>query len=441
MTNKKTASARTEVTYAAASCSPYILEPLFVPGALSIAILREGSEPEPVRLTFTVFRAAGADADDWEDDPMIGRMDLCALGDDDEEVEPAPVINLGCRPDEFITVEEEGDRVFFSFSWDEGEITMPGASLDGDAFVVSRDRAMSEQGLPVQLTPDEGEPFTLHVRLPRMGFTLRSDSGEKLSGDITVTPQQLDSYTYNYIGRDSDDRFSLVLEDGKYNYLCVLQQDGETLTVRDQRNHLEVVTEIPASGRLSQLMMGASQLMVKNHNDRWRIAVGHAEAAAEVSLDDYMPLPLVRHAFDVFAAAADSDGVALIEQLLPLEQRGTFQWWWLLPDDWSYDHLDGLLDMTGLDEDPEKMMRQALLFNRFDAFMRRLVEASRQRMTAIQGDQLQARNNKRKIARQVRRTLAHRAGEQSLWTLDAEARSEMLYFATTFHREFWEALE
>ena len=37
--------------------------------------------------------------------------------------------------------------------------------------------------------------------------------------------------------------------------------------------------------------------------------------------------------------------------------------------------------------------------------------------------------------------LAHQAGEQSLWDEDEEARKEILYLFSTFHKEFTEALE
>lgn len=87
------------------------------------------------------------------------------------------------------------------------------------------------------------------------------------------------------------------------------------------------------------------------------------------------------------------------------------------------------------------MMRQALLFNRYEAFMQRLAAFSYISQKPIQGDQLQARNNKRKIARCVRHILAHRAGEANIWELDDEARREIIHFHNTFHREFAAALE
>lgn len=77
----------------------------------------------------------------------------------------------------------------------------------------------------------------------------------------------------------------------------------------------------------------------------------------------------------------------------------------------------------------------------FDMFMKQLVAFSYVSQKPIQGDQLQARNNKRKIRRCAKMILAHQAGEQSLWDEDEEARKEILYLFSTFHKEFTEALE
>ena len=152
-------------------------------------------------------------------------------------------------------------------------------------------------------------------------------------------------------------------------------------------------------------------------------------------------MALARFAFSVFnnADAADEDAIA--QRLMAMEQKYGFQWFWLSEDDWSHEHLEGLIDMDNLDDDPEKMMRQALLFNRYETFMKRLTAFSYISQNPIQGDQLQARNNKRKIARCVRRIQAHRSGEESVWTLDEEARNEIIHFFSTFHREFTAALE
>lgn len=437
MTNKKHASARTEVDYSAACRSPYLTTPLFVPGEMSVTICREGAEPEPVPMTFVVFRAPGADEDDWEDDPMMGQIDLCALGEGDEEVEPVQVVNLGCRPADFVAAEEDGDKVVFRFSWSRGDVTMPGAREADDGFEVARETAMTDEGLPVRLEPYDGEPFTLRVRLPRVGFTLRDAAGQELRGDVCVTDDEAEKLRYIFTGTEADDRFSIVLEEGKFNYLCVLQPEEGRLAVRDQRERLALVAELPAEGTLKELLMGAQQAMVKNKNERWRIQL--ADNVADDDLPELSPVALARHAFTLFSAKDESAEDAVATELLRLEDRMLFQWWWLKADDWSHERLDGLLDMSGIDEDPEKLMRLGLLYNRYDAFMRRLAQRSLDRQTPIQGDQLQARNNKRKIARQARRRAAHDEGSELLWSLDEEARREVLYFSTTFHREFLEA--
>lgn len=434
MENNKNASARTEVCYAAACRSPYLTEPLFVPGEIAVSIERPDQPSEAVPLSFVVFRAPDADDDDWEDDPMIGRIGLCALGEGDEEVEPVTVVNLGVRPTDFVSAEEEGDNVVFHFDWRYGEVAIDSAREEDGDFVVSREAAMADGGVAVRLTPDDGEPFVMHVCLPRVGFVLRNPSGDEVKDAIQVTPADLKTYTYSFTGTENDDRFSIVLEEDKFNYLCVLQPEEGRLAVRDQRERLQLVGNLPAEGRLGELMMGAHNVMVKNKNNRWRITLVESETPAD--LPDCDPVALARLAFERFSADEAVDGDALAAQLLAMEEPVGFQWWWLNAGDWSHDHLDGLLDLTGTDQDQALLMRLALLYNRYDAFMRRLTQLSADRKAPIQGDQLQARNNKRKIARQVRRTLAHRSGETPLWTLDEEARREVIYFSTTFHREF-----
>ena len=59
----------------------------------------------------------------------------------------------------------------------------------------------------------------------------------------------------------------------------------------------------------------------------------------------------------------------------------------------------------------------------------------------IQGDQLQARNNKRKIKRCAKLIKAHQKGEISLWEEDEEQRKEILHLFSTFHSPFVEILE
>ena len=56
-------------------------------------------------------------------------------------------------------------------------------------------------------------------------------------------------------------------------------------------------------------------------------------------------------------------------------------------------------------------------------------------------DQLQARNNKRKIKRCAKLIKAHQKGEISLWEEDEEQRKEILHLFSTFHSPFVEILE
>ena len=86
-------------------------------------------------------------------------------------------------------------------------------------------------------------------------------------------------------------------------------------------------------------------------------------------------------------------------------------------------------------------MRMALLYNRFEQFMVRLCAFSYVAQKPLQGDQLQARNNKRKIARCARAVQAHRQGELDLWSLSEDERREILTLFSTFHREFTAALD
>lgn len=221
--------------------------------------------------------------------------------------------------------------------------------------------------------------------------------------------------------------------------MCVLTEDNR-LSVRDMRERLALVDEIETEGTLDQLLMGAHSILVKNKSSRWRIQLTgeDVDGASDVEING---VALARFAFERYTEDKEVDEDLLAQRLMHMEQRYAFQWYWLCDDDWSHENLEGLMDMEGLDADPEKMMRQALLFNRYETFMKRLAAFSYISQRTIQGDQLQARNNKRKIARCVRHLLAHRAGEENVWELDEEARKEIQHFHGTFHREFVAALE
>lgn len=437
--NTHASSAWTEVEYSTRCMNPYISSPIYVPEETSYFLCRADGTRQQCRLSFVVFRADGADADDWEDDPMVGSLDICVLGDGDEEVQPVGAVYLGISPDRFLSVVREDEQeIVFDFTWRQGTIEIDRAQETDEGFVVRKDD-FGDDGIVCRLTPRKGNPFTLRLQIPYVGFSLLDADGNKLSGDLEIVHSDIHNYSYAFVGDHSNDRFQIALDEGKLNYMCVLNDDNR-LSVRDMRNRMALVKEIDLQGSLSDLLMGAHSVLVKNKMMRWRIALtgDEVEGADAVELTG---VALARFAFEQFSAEESVDEDMLAQRLMHMEQHLGFQWYWLSDADWSHENLDGLIDMDGLDADPEKMMRQALLFNRYEAFMQRLAAFSYISQKPIQGDQLQARNNKRKIARCVRHIQAHRAGEANIWELDDEARREIIHFHNTFHREFAAALE
>lgn len=432
------ATAWTEVEYSVRCMSPYISTPIYIPEETSYFLCREDGTREQHRLTFVVFRAEGADEDDWEDDPMIGRLQIGVLGEGDEEVKPVDAVYLGVEPDRFVKVvrDDESDIVF-DFRWNYGKVEIDRAEKTDEGWLLKKND-FGEDGIAVKLTPRKGNPFTLRLVIPYVGFAITDKEENRLTGEIEITHNDLANYKYSFVGDSSNDRFQLSLDDNKLNYMCVLTEDGR-LSVRNMRERLALVDEIDAMGSLESLMMGAHSALIKNKSSRWRIQLTgeDVEGASEIEVNGKS---LARFAFEQFNTE-NVDENTLAQRLMQMEQRYAFQWYWLNEEDWSHENLDGLIDMDGLDEDPEKMMRQALLFNRYETFMKQLTAFSFVSQKNIQGDQLQARNNKRKIARCVRHVLAHRAGEENIWELEEEARKEIQHFHGTFHREFVAAME
>ena len=432
----------TEVNYTAICKSPYLSTPFFVPKESEVFLCRENGSREQKRLLYWVFKPVDAPEDaEWEDDPIPGEMWLTVLADDDEEVEPVRVVYLDQDVDDFIRVSQEDDTtITFDIAWDYGDVKVEKSEKTDDGFVCKKED-FGEEGLLLTLVPEDGKkPFSMRLQIPYMGFSLYDKEGKKLHGDIEVPHDKIDDYTYDFVGDDNNDRFSLHLDNDKLVYMCVLRQHEAKLVVRDQRERLAIVDELPVEGKLSQLLMNAHEALVKNKNNRWRVTLegNGMDDASDLKCD---PVELSRFAFTKFSECDEGGEDDLAHRLMAMEQRMAFQWYWLNEHDWSHEHMDGLIDMEGIDADPEKMMRQALLFNRFESFMKRLTAFSYVSQKPIQGDQLQARNNKRKIARCAKRVLAHRAGTESIWGLDEEARREILHFSATFHREFTAALE
>lgn len=433
---KHHAAAWTEVEYTAPCLSPYLATPIFIPKETNYYLCREDGSRKAARLSFVVFKKADASPDDeWEDDPTVGALLIDVLGDGDEEVEPVEAVYLGITPDKFVNVASEDEQtITFHIEWRYGEVTVDRATHTDEGWKIRKDD-FDEQGIRCTLTPRRGTPFCVYLQIPYMEFTLTDNKGNKLTGNIEVHPHETDQYEYAFVGDETDDRFSLVLDDNRHTYLCILR-DGNKLAVRDQRNKLAEVAEINATGKLTELLMGAHSALVKNKNRRWNIMLGISNDSEEqLSVD---AVTLARLAYQRFTDSDDAEQTA--QRLLLLESKYAFQWFWLHEDDWSHEHLKGLFDMEGIDTDQEKMMQQALLYNRYDQFMKHLCALSYVNKKPLQGDQLQARNNKRKIARCARTVKAHRDGETNIWEMTEDERKEIISLFTTFHREFTEQL-
>ena len=404
----------TEVEYTPLCKTPYLSTPFFIPKESKCFLCHEDGTREEAKNVFLVFKSTAASEDDeWEDDPIPGEIWVNVLGDDDEEIEPVKVVYLGMDLDSFVKVVHEDDtNITFDFFWRYGDVKVEKAERTDEGFVCKKEN-FGDEGLLVTLTPEEGNPFSMRLVIPYIGFSLYDGEGNKVHGDVEISHDKVANYRYEFVGDANNDRFSLNLDNDKLIYLCVLRDDA-TMAVRDMRERLAIVDEIKSEGPLSDLMMGAHDLLVKNKSYRWRIKLSGSslEGTDELAVDAET---LVKFAQEGFAKAADKDEFA--NHLLMLEQKYSFQWCWLKDDDWSH-------------EDPV-----------FDLFMRQLTAFSYINQKPIQGDQLQARNNKRKIRRCAKLILAHRAGEINLWEEDEEQRREIIHLFSTFHAPFVEALE
>lgn len=420
MTNKNAhhLPAWAEIEYTALCKSPYLSTPFFVPKESKVFLCREDGSRKEARILYLVFKPADAPEDaEWEDDPVPGEILVSVLGDDDEEVEPVKAVFLDQDVEDFIQVVEEDDAtITFDIDWDYGEVKVEKSEKTRDGFVCKKED-FGDEGLLVTLTPDEGAPFTMRLQIPYLGFSLYDKDSNKVHGDVVVPHDKVNDYSYDFVGDDNNDRFSLHLDNDKLIYTCVLRPHEAKLVVRDQRQKMAIVDELPSEGKLTDLMMNAHEILVKNKNYRWRVTLSgtslESESESEFELE---PTALGNYAYEQFQKAAGNID-ELGGHLIALEQKYAFQWFWLKEEDWRHD--DAMFDM----------------------FMKQLVAFSYVSQKPIQGDQLQARNNKRKIRRCAKMILAHQAGEQSLWDEDEEARKEILYLFSTFHKEFTEALE
>ena len=413
-----TLPAWTEMEYTTTCKNPYLATPFFVPKEAKCFLCREDGTRKEQRMIFLVFKPTSAPADaEWEDDPVPGETWVMPLGDDDELIEPAKVIFLDQDPSSLVSVVEENDQtITFDLYWRHGEVRMEKAEKNEDGHFVCRKDDFGEDGLAVTFTPEEeeGQPFVVRLQIPYLGFSLYDAEGNKLHDEVEVAHDKVDDYSYDFVGDEVNDRFTLQLDGDKLVYTCVLRPGDGQLVVRNQRDRLAVVGQIPAEGKLADLLMGAHSALVKNRNNRWRIQLEGSSIAQEAEIE-VSPATLVAFAREKMTKGVDIDQLG--QQLMALEGKHAFQWFWLKEDDWSHD-------------DPM-----------FDMFMKQLCAFSFVSQKPIQGDVIAARNNKRKIRRCARLVKAHQAGETNLWEETEEQRQEILHLFSTYHQSFVEELE
>ena len=332
MTNKNAhhLPAWAEIEYTALCKSPYLSTPFFVPKESKVFLCREDGSRKEARILYLVFKPADAPEDaEWEDDPVPGEILVSVLGDDDEEVEPVKAVFLDQDVEDFIQVVEEDDAtITFDIDWDYGEVKVEKSEKTRDGFVCKKED-FGDEGLLVTLTPDEGAPFTMRLQIPYLGFSLYDKDGNKVHGDVVVPHDKVNDYSYDFVGDDNNDRFSLHLDNDKLIYTCVLRPHEAKLVVRDQRQKMAIVDELPSEGKLTDLMMNAHEILVKNKNYRWRVTLSgtslESESESEFELE---PTALGNYAYEQFQKAAGNID-ELGGHLIALEQKYAFQWFWL----------------------------------------------------------------------------------------------------------------
>lgn len=418
--NTHSAEAWTEVEYSDLCKSPYLSTPVFVPKEAKCYLCRQDGTREEQRMIFLVFKPTSAPFEaEWEDDPTPGELWVRPLGEDDEYIEPAKVIYLGQDIDDLVRMEHEDDQtITFDIHWRHGSVKVEKTEETDEGYVCLKDN-FADDGLALTLLPDDGgHPVVLRLSIPYLGFSLYNRKGQKIPGqgnkEIHLHHSDLRKFTYEFVGDENNDRFSLQLDDNKLNYLCVLRPETRQLVVRDQRDHLAEVGVIPCEGKLLSLMMGAQSALIKNKNKRWRLVINSYNPSDHPAIEPD-PKMLVNLVKEQMSKEQDIDELG--QHLMGMERQFSFLWFWLKEDDWSHD-------------DPM-----------FDMFMRQLCSVSYLTPKGIQADQLAVRNNKRKINRCVRLLQAHRKGELSLWEEPEEQRQEFCEIFFHYHQAFMDEME
>lgn len=73
---------------------------------------------------------------------------------------------------------EDEQEIVFDFTWRQGTIEIDRAQETDESTVVRKDD-FGDDGISCRLTPRKGNPFTLRLQIPYVGFALDAD-GNKL---------------------------------------------------------------------------------------------------------------------------------------------------------------------------------------------------------------------------------------------------------------------
>lgn len=187
---------------------------------------------------------------------------VAVLGDGDEEVKPVEAVYLGDAPEDFLTVVREGDNeIVFDFYWSYGDGVEQAQETD-EEWLVKKD-LIGEDGILCRLTPRKGEPFTIRLCIPYIGFSLKDALTTTCRATSRVNHKDAASYACMFVGNDTNDRFQLSLDGGRLSYMCVANDEG-TLYISNIHDNLSLVTELPLQGTLDELLMGAHSALIKN---------------------------------------------------------------------------------------------------------------------------------------------------------------------------------
>ena len=127
---------------------------------------------------------------------------------------------------------EDDQEIVFDFTWRQGTVEIDRAHETDEGFVVRKDD-FGDDGISCRLTPRQGNPFTLRLQIPYVGFSLLDADENKLSGDIEISHSDIHNYSYAFVGDQANDRFQI----GKTQLYVRAQRGQPALSARHAQPH------------------------------------------------------------------------------------------------------------------------------------------------------------------------------------------------------------